>query len=218
VLRELDGTSFADIVANLLGVFILLAMLALVLKASHSELAAERAVQPARTVLFQVPPRQALRPFIDFYLVDRDGVVRFDLEPLSEVAADPKAAAAGSLEPTGLKYVLAARRDLVDYALPAAQLFRDMNEYNLLFDIDTAGRPVWTDVETLLSELGSQRRDRPAHQPLFYVRASGFDIFVTLHHRLTEEGVRFRWVAFEDGQQLRLYRDPSMFGRYDYRG
>jgi hypothetical protein len=214
-----DDTGFVDIVSNLLGVFILLAMFGFLVSAAGVLTPRSRMEEPQPGFAVGRESWQLLQPFSIYYLAGSLGIFRFDLDQVAEALAQNPDRLTGVVAIGS--YNLEDRRQFHKQGLRSVGRWdeRDVDAFRL--DV----YPDWPALTSMaLPESPSQALaaisaaiGQSGRVPTFLVYASGMDRFAILFEALRKHRVRFRWVAFEDTDVLRFDRSAEQFQRHDYR-
>jgi hypothetical protein len=215
-----DDTAFTDIICNILGVMIIVATLGSFLRSAASEHDATES--PDRPVEFPYqPPRwRVVQPFSTYYAVGAQGVVALNLEPIARLLAAETGRMKGEVE--GITFELQDRWTFHKMGRPDLGIWEER-------DLDAYSLKTWLDLDALLANATTPQtvpelvaevmRDNQGggRSATFLVFASGMDHFVSIHDHLTRARVRFRWLAFPDGQPVTFVRNADQGATYEYR-
>jgi hypothetical protein len=228
-----DDTTFVDIVFNLLGVFMLMAMLGLILGNATSSLNSSGEDRARAELDFRAPVSHGTRrPLSTYYVIAAEGVFALDLEPYARKLIDEPHRFRGAVTidvdgetvPLGSYEVEDERRfhreDPRYFASSAKMNERDIDVYHLSVrpHIETLARIARLDgdadgqAETISASV--QREKRVAS---FLVREGGVARFGDLMEAMWRRRVPLRWEIFPDNTPFVVSRDPRQFRRYDYR-
>ncbi|MGH6816033.1 MAG: hypothetical protein ACREC6_10030 [Hyphomicrobiaceae bacterium] len=222
---DLEESSLADIVSNVLAVLMLVTVMAL-LGAGGALVSQTPGIEQGSNdtdVSFLEPSRSPLPAFTRYYIVTEEGIAVLLSERIADaLAAEPGAYAgeAQALEgspatvsfeldrfggPGGQSYLNAFEVDLAQFRLklkfPKGPL------------VPTMG---WDPAETLVGRI-VQRTRSERRGPTFLVTRSGFDRFAALYDGLARRGICFRWLHLADDMELTEYRNQRMFANFDFR-
>lgn len=201
--EEAEGgadAGFVDIATNLLAVVLIVTVLVI---AANPRLGTTEGPEGLRLL---DPPREVLPPLSEIILLQQDRVAQIDLGPVGDVLRRPGRPRSGRVE-------------MGEFQLASSPwVGRDVDAFDLRLRPD----PVWIaaaprlDPAALAASLAA-RGGPGAPVPLFFVRPSAMDGFAELHERLVAAGLRFRWVPVPEADELRLFRDETMFSSYSFR-
>jgi hypothetical protein len=195
-----EDAGFVDIATNLLAAVLIVTVLVVV---ASPRLGTSEASEGLRLL---DPPREVLPPLSEIHLLQDDRIAWLDLAPIGEALLAPGRPRSGRIE-------------MGEFRLQSQPwVGRDPDAYDLRLRPD----PRWVATAPRLEPAAlaaglASRQGASTPVPLFMVRPSAMDGFAELHARLLAAGVRFRFVPVPEAEELRLFRDETMFSAYSFR-
>ena len=219
--QEDDILGLIDVVSNLLAVFVLLALLALLIRGVGEGTLNVRRAGAAQEQHFRWTPRAEQPPFHLYVIVGVGGYGFLDLTPAALAVADHREDPVSGLEASvgvnGVEQPVRISETRFGRSGGADRIGRfggDLDEHNLVIEglLDAPDLPLEDlDPATAFERVvvGARARNQI---PSFVVLDDGIDRFRGLHLRLLEGGVCFRWEPWKRSEPFVRVRAPRQFG------
>jgi len=222
---DLEESSLADIVSNVLAVLMLVTVMALLgvgsgiasrtRGADHGGADAE--------LSFLEPTRSPLPAFTRHYIVTAQGLTVLNSERIADMLSDatgPYAGEVRALEESDA--VVAFELDRIwgpGAASYLTRLEKDLAQFSvkLVLPKEPISPTLAWDAPDAIAARIIDRMRKERRGPTFHVTRSGFDRFAGLYDALARRGVCFRWQSLADDMTITEYRDQDMFAAFQFR-
>ena len=198
---------FLDVAANALAIMIFVTMFALLTVRSEPTVLHDPRFDRELPLTLRVQPPLAERPFLDYYLIFDDMLVRWEQERYVE-----------HLIEHGLRDTV--RVDGGKLRVSITMEPRDPDSYSASFvpDFDALARRATVltteTVEAVAAEIRGREKTH-GRVPNFVVLPSGMDSFEALYTELRETPIWMRWFLWPDDAPLKIERRVANFTRFE---
>ena len=197
--------SLADVISNLVGVFITLIMLSfLFIGPMTQKWFDEDKPEDIKDVFYRSTKRQLFRPFDEIYIIAYDTIIKWDIESIISVFANNTNKSRIHIQENGR------------YTLYDNEFDRDIDLFTFEYKIDWSSfrknnKQINNDtldemIGIIINESKSNKRS-----VTFIVFPSGMDVFSKIYNKIFRKKILFRWITQMENDPITIGRWPEQY-------